>query len=138
VLGCDDDVKGIVKLLETVTKKLPRYCYNEIIKKLVRQCNQIQNHDNFPWDRANSALETFLCLCSNHSSSSSGSGSNSNRNTFVWKVEFSNVKIGDLEFEPMSKEVSDLIKTNIMKIFKQYWQSSSNEFIFDCLYYIGK
>jgi hypothetical protein len=125
VLGCDDDVKGIVKILETVTKKLPRFCYDEIIKKLVRQCNQVQNQDNFPWDRANIALQTFLYLCY------SNSGTGPDDVIFVWKEEFKNVKIGDLGFEPMSKEISNLIKAILIKICKQYWQSNSNEFIFD-------
>lgn len=129
VLGCDDDVKRMIKVLETVSKKLPRFCYNEIIKKLIRQCNQAQNQgtlDNFPWDRANIALQTFIYLYSiNHTSN------NSDNNENVWKSEFSQVKIGDLEFEPMSREISDLIKTILMKICKQFWQSNSNEFIFD-------
>ena len=130
VLGCDEDVMGVVRVLETVTKKLPRFCYNEIIKKLIRQCDQAQNQgniDNFPWDRANIVLQTFLYLCSVNSSPSS----QSYPSCTVWKSEFSKGKIGDLEFEPMSKEISELIKTILMKICKQFWQSHLNEFVFD-------
>lgn len=128
VLGCDDveGVSRIVNILETVTRKLPRFCYNEIIKKLVRQCGN-STHDNFPWDRANITLQTFLFLASiNHSNSNSD-------NTFnnQWQEEYSKVRIGDLELEPMSKEVSELIKLTFSRILKQYWMPHLNAFVFD-------
>ena len=127
VLGCDDEVSHVVKVIETVAKKLPRFCYNEIIKKLVRQCNQVQSQENFPWDRANIALQLFLYLCSSHTNNPKIANSCNNG----WKEEFKHVKIGDLEFEPMSKEISDLIRTNLIKICEKYWRSTLNQFLFD-------
>lgn len=120
VLGCEDgEVGRIVKILEIVSKKLPRFCYNEIIKKLMKQCHQSLNNnqllDNFPWDRANIALQTFLHLCSGKE----------------WKSEYSKVKIGDLELEPMGKEVNELILQVLLKISKQFWKGHLNQFIFD-------
>lgn len=125
VLGCDDAVVGvgrIVKVLETVTRKLPRFCYNEIIKKLVRQCGN-NNQDNFPWDRANITLQTFLFLASINHGTVNGD--------VQWKEEYSKVRIGDLELELMSKEVSELIKLTFTKISKQYWMPHLNSFVFD-------
>ena len=121
VLGCDDGVDEVMKILETVSKKLPRFCYNEIVKKLTRQCNHNQVHlDNFPWDRANIAIQTFLFLCTDITKENS-----------VWREEYAKVKIGDLEFEPISREISELIKSIFTKITRQYWQPHLNEFIFN-------
>ena len=129
VLACEDgDVDRIVIILGIVCKKLPRFCYNEIIKRLIKQSQQSYNNnnqlDNFPWDRANIALQTFLHLCCSNASIESGK-------TLVWKPEYSKVKIGDLELEQISKEISDLIHGIFSKITKQFWQGHLNQFNFD-------
>ena len=128
VLGCEDgDVAKIVKVLEIVSKKLPRFCYNEVIKRLMKQCHHISNNshlDYFPWDRANITLQTFLHLCSSTVDSTLC-------DNLVWKSEYANAKIGDLELEPMCKQVSDLIRGILAKITKQFWQGHLNQFIFD-------
>lgn len=131
VLGCEDgDVGRIVEILAIVSKKLPRFCYNEIIKRLIKQSHQSYNNnqlDNFPWDRVNIALQTFLQLCS---SSNTETEERSGHN-LVWKSEYSKVKIGDLELEAMSKEISDLIRVILAKLTKQFWQGHLNQFNFD-------
>lgn len=134
VLGCEGDVSMVVKILDTVTKKLPRFSYNEIIKKLFKQCNQTQGTsqilDNFPWDRASIALQTFLNLCSSNTIKNNNNNNRSSDN-LVWKAEYSKVKIGDLELESMSENLSELIRSIFIKLTRQYWKGHLNEFVFD-------
>ena len=131
VLGCEEKVEGIVELLQIVSKKLPRFCLNEIIKKLIKQCGSALNGpiDNFPWDRASIAMQTFLYLCA--SLQSKNNDFNLFDKNLNWQIKFSKAKIGDLEVEPVFKEISELLKNILAKITKQSWISFSNTFVFD-------
>lgn len=133
VLGCEEKVEGIVELLQIVSKKLPRFCLNEIIKKLIKQCGSALNGpiDNFPWDRANIAMQTFLYLCASLQIKSKNNKFNFFDKNLKWRIGFCKAKIGDLEVEPVFKEISELLKNILAKITKQSWISFSNAFVFD-------
>jgi hypothetical protein len=127
VIGCEESVKGVVKILETVTLKIPRFSCIEVIKRLLKQCSKAlpngQSIDNFPWDRANIALQTYLFLCSMCTTKQSSAKAVS------WKPEYSQIRIGDFELESIDSEVVSLTKALVHKICKQFWQPNYNEMI---------
>ena len=64
VISCDESVEEVVALVTCITEKLPKFAFNELIKKLVKQCTSAMNDglENVPIDRLNIAIHSLTHL----------------------------------------------------------------------------
>ncbi len=109
VLSCDESVDEVVQFVSRIIEKLPKFAFNELVKKLVKQCSSAVNEglDNVPLDRLNIAIRALTHL----------------QALIEGKSASGHLKqqLADLSITSIKNDVSDVIGKLWNEIEKAFW-----------------
>jgi len=130
VLGVDIRISDLVDLLCLISRKLPSYSLNEVLKRLVRQANSSLQKplDNFPFDRA-----LVVCLVFARFVKSAGQKGSPDLvfteegHTLIEEYMKPDSNVNDLDLKGMSVLVSLMINGSLQLISKSCKVESGTE-----------